>query len=389
MKAQKILSLFLLISLFFIVSCKGNNFEKALAYQTDGEYEKAIDFYNRAIQKNDNAAEAEKNVGDIYFSHEQYEYAFECYGRAIELESEAAMDTVIKFSSFRDEEVRSLVAKTLSNIKNQESTEIIFGKLVDLLKGEDTNKVIDTLEIILNLKRDISPISGEIISLLDSENLVIKQKALLILPKFPKIVCENEECFNKIIGYLSQKNEIIKATAIDCLGDMKKYAKKALPVLIDVAAKDSINKERALNAVNKIGIPTKEKAANMYEFFKDKPNDVKIKFLESFENAAGKDDKVKEYVPNILTFLKYDDFGVKQKTRSVLTKIGKASETTIPELINLLKEDNTEIVSRSIYELGDFGKAASDAIEPLKQLIETTKNDDIKKKAKDALQKIQ
>ena len=55
----------------------------------------------------------------------------------------------------------------------------------------------------------------------------------------------------------------------------------------------------------------------------------------------------------------------------------------------MLKEDNTEIVSRSIYELGDFGKAASDAIEPLKQLIETTKNDDIKKKAKDALQKIQ
>ena len=60
MKAQKFLSLFLLIGIFFIVSCKGNNFEKALAYQTDGEYEKAIDYYGRAINKNDNAAEAEK-----------------------------------------------------------------------------------------------------------------------------------------------------------------------------------------------------------------------------------------------------------------------------------------------------------------------------------------
>lgn len=389
MKVQKFLSLFLLISLFFIVSCKGNNFEKALAYQTDGEYEKAIDFYNKAIQKNDNAAEAEKNVGDIYFSHDQHEYAFECYGRAIELESEAAMDTVIKFSSFRDESVRNLVAKTLSGIRNMRSTKLIYYKLVDLLKGEDNNKTIDILEIILKLDRDISPISADIISLLDNENLVIKQKVLLILPKFPKIVCENEECFNKIIGYLSQKNEIIKTTAIDCLGDMKKYAKKALPTLINIAATEPINKEKALNAIAKIGIPEKEQAADLYSFLKDKPNDIKIKILELFENIAGKDDKVKEYVPNILMFLKYDDFSVKQKTRSVLTKIGKASETTIPELINLLKEDNAEIVSRAIYELGDFGKTASDAIEPLKQLIETANNNDIKKKATDALQKIQ
>ena len=116
MKVQKFLSLSLLISLFFVVSCKGNYFEKALAYQTDGEYEKAIEYYSKAIDKKDNAAEAEKNIGDIYFSHNQYDYAFECYGRAIELGSEAAIDTVIKFGSFGDESVRNLAAKTLSNI---------------------------------------------------------------------------------------------------------------------------------------------------------------------------------------------------------------------------------------------------------------------------------
>lgn len=389
MKAQKFLSLFLLIGIFFIVSCKGNNFEKALAYQTDGEYEKAIDYYGRAINKNDNAAEAEKNIGDIYFSHDQYDYAFECYGRAIELGSESAIDTVIKFSSFGDESVRNLVAKTLSGIKNSESSNLIFNKLVDVLKGGDNNKIIDTLEIIFKLDRDISPMAKDIIPLLDSENLIIKQKVLAILPKFPKIVSEDEECFNKIIGYLSQKNDMLKTGAIDCLGEMKKYSKKALPILVNMAANDPVIREKALNAVAKIGIPTKEEAANMYEFFKDKPNEIKIQILSVFENMAKKDDKVKEYVPNILMFLKYSDSSVKQKTRSVLTKIGKASESTILELIELLKEDNTEIVSRVIYELGDFGKTASDAVEPLKKLAETTKNSDIKKIATDALQKIQ
>ena len=55
----------------------------------------------------------------------------------------------------------------------------------------------------------------------------------------------------------------------------------------------------------------------------------------------------------------------------------------------MLKENNSEIVSRAIYELGDLGKVASDAINPLKQIVATTQDKDIKKIASDALQKIQ
>ena len=88
-------------------------------------------------------------------------------------------------------------------------------------------------------------------------------------------------------------------------------------------------------------------------------------------------------------FLKYNDLTIKQKTRTVLTKIGKASPEAVPALIDLLQDTNNEIVSRSIYELGDLGKAASDAVEPLKKIIATTQDKDIKKIATDALQKIQ
>ena len=387
---NKILGLFFIACMTFIVSCGDSYFEKAVSYQNDGEYEKAIDFYNRAIDKNDHIADSEKNVGDIYFLHDQYEYAFSCYERAMEAVSPEAMDTTIKLSSFGDASVRNLAAKTLSNIKNQRAQNIIFKKLIEVLNSSDENKIIDVLEMLSKFERDFSPISEELIALLDSENLVIRQKTLSILPKISAVVCEDEACFNKIVGYLNQDNEIIKVSAIECLGNMKKDAKKALPVLIDIAIKDTLNKGSALKAIEQIGAPTIERADKMYSFLKDKPKEIKMKFLDIFENMAAKDNnEIKEYVPYIITFLNYDDFSIKQKTRAVLTKIGKAAPETVPELIKLLKENNSEIVSRAIYELGELGKVASDAINPLKQIVATTQDKDIKKIASDALQKIQ
>lgn len=389
MKIQKILVLFLIACMPIVISCKGDYFDKAVAYQNDGEYEKAIDFYNRAISENDHVADSEKNVGDIYFLHDQYEYAFSCYERAMEAVSPDAMDTTIKLGSFGDASVRKLAAQTLSNVKNPKAQNIIFKKLVEVLNSNEENKIIDALEMMLQFERDLSPIANDLIALLDSENIVIKQKALLILPKVAEIACNDEECFKKIIGYLSQGNEILKTSAIECLGNMQKYAKKALPDLIAIAVDDVFNKEQALNAIGQIGAPTKEQAAKMYSALKDKPNEIKMKFLDIFEDMSSKDDAVKEYVPYILMFLKYNDLTIKQKTRTVLTKIGKASPEAVPALIDLLQDTNNEIVSRSIYELGDLGKAASDAVEPLKKIIATTQDKDIKKIATDALQKIQ
>ena len=388
---NKFLGFFVVICMALIVSCGDGYFDKALSYQNDGEYEKAIDFYNKAIDKNDHIADSEKNIGDIYFLHDQYEYAFECYERAMEAVSPDAMDTVIKLGSFGDALVRNLAAKTLSNIKNKRAQNIIFKKLVEVLNSNEENKIIDVLEMLSKFERDLSPIAEELMALLDSQNLVIKQKALSIMPKISGIVSENEKCFDKIMGYLHQDNEIIKVAAIECLGNMKDDAKKAVPVLIDVSIKDTLNKEQALKAIDQIGAPTKEQADKMYSFLKDKPKEIKIRILDIFEKMATikNDNSVKDYVPYIITFLNFDDISIKQKARSVLTKIGKASPETVPELIKLLNENNSEIVSRAIYELGDLGKAASDAVDPLKKIIATTQDKDIKKIATEALQKIQ
>ena len=387
---KKISGLFFLFSLFFIFGCDSNNlyFEKAVSYQKDGEYQKAIECYNKAITNNDHVAEAEKNLADLCFLDKNYEDAFLHYGNAIEAGSEMAIDNVIKLASFNDKQVRQLASNTLSNIQNEESVKLIFDKLKTILHSKEEYKVIDTLELISNFERDISYISEDIISLLDSENFVIKQKALKVLPKIAKIVCEKEENFNKVLSYLKQDNEIMKSATIDCLGEMKQYAKKAIPELIKLTDKDNkIYKEKVVSSISKIGVPLKEQFVEIDSLLEDKPNYIKITLLETFENIPV--DEAKEYVPNILLFLKYDGSEIKQKARTVLTKIGKASQKTVPELVKLLKEQNDEIVSRAIFELGDLGDAASVAIDPLKEVAESTENKDIKKLAIDALQKIQ
>ena len=95
---KKISGLFFLFSLFFIFGCDSNNlyFEKAVSYQKDGEYQKAIECYNKAITNNDHVAEAEKNLADLCFLDKNYEDAFLHYGNAIEAGSEMAIDNVIK-----------------------------------------------------------------------------------------------------------------------------------------------------------------------------------------------------------------------------------------------------------------------------------------------------
>ena len=228
-----------------------------------------------------------------------------------------------------------------------------------------------------------APILGDIVKLLDSNNIV-KLKVLEILPNFARHI--NDEDFDKILNLLSQNDEIIKTATIECLGNMHEYGKKASAILLNMVVNEPRYREQIFVATNKMGKPDKEQMGKLYSFLKDKSKDIKMHVLNIFdENSEG----ANEYVPYIMCFLNDEDSEIKQATRNVLVKIGKASSDCVPELIKLLNESNEEIVSRAIYELGDLGKASSDAIEPLKKIAETTTNKDIKKLAKDAIQKIQ
>jgi len=382
---KKIAALTLFSALFFICGCGGeSNFTKAVAYQKDGEYQRAIEYYKLAIKDRERVAESEKHLGDIYFGDKNYDEAIEHYKNSIETEPSIALETVMKYISYNDAKVRDQIGKMLASIENEQAQKDINARLSEILKSKDQYKILDALDVAEKIGPRAQYLSEDIVVLLDS-NDIVKQKVLKVIPNFAKVFVEKYG-LKKLTAFLDQKNEIIKANTIECLGNMHEHAISTLPKLIELASKEKRYGKEIFPAVEKMGLPTKEQMKDMYPFLKDKSKEIKINML----NIWGKfGEKVNDYVPNIIMFLNDEDNDVKKAARNALLKIGKASQESVPELINLLKEENEEILSRAIYELGDLGKSASAAIEPLKEMVQKTNSRDVKTMANDALQKIQ
>lgn len=384
MNSKKFISLFISFSLFLVVGCnRQSSFDKALSYQNDAEYGKAIEYYNMSIQKGEKVAESEKNVADIYFGDKNYKEAFKYYKNSIEVDPNVALKTVMRYISYNDAYVRDLVGIIFSKINNQQAIDQINENLREILKSGDQYKILDALAVIARMGEKCTPILDDIVNLLDSNN-IIKQKVLEILPAFANVI--NDNAFEKMLNLLSQNDEIIKPLTIECFGNMKEKGTRALPALMTILVNEDRYKIQAKSAIKKIGRPEQYQMMEIYSFLKDKPKDIKLFVLNViYEHCDG----CNGYVPYLMYFLNDSDAEIKQSTRNILIKIGNASPESVPELIKLLNEQNEEIVSRAVYELGDLGKVSAEAIEPLKKIAETTKNKDIKKLATDAIQKIQ
>ncbi|MDR2383239.1 MAG: tetratricopeptide repeat protein [Prevotellaceae bacterium] len=60
-------------------------FDLGIAYNVKGEYDKAIEAYNKAIKLNPNFATEYNNLGDVYKNKGEYDKAIEAYNKAFEL----------------------------------------------------------------------------------------------------------------------------------------------------------------------------------------------------------------------------------------------------------------------------------------------------------------
>ena len=379
--------IFFFVGLVFIIcSCnKESYFDVAVAYQNDVEYEEAIKYYKLAINRGEKVAVAEKNIGDIYFFKKKYEEAFEHYKNSLEIEADVALDKVIQFISYSDESIRIFSYRLFNEIRNENSRKKMFSCLSQILKSEEQNRVLDIIELISKIN-DFTPVAEDVIKLLDKDDLIIKQKLLPVLPKVAGIVVKLQY-INKVIDLLNQDNEILKELAIDSLGNMFGWAQKSIPYLFRVAVEYPAYREKALQAIEKIGIPTKEQVVEVFSYIKDKPVEIKVEILERLGNKrAG----AKSFIPDFLLFLNDDSEEVKQVVRKSLAKIGKAIPNSVPELIELLKNKNEEIVLRAIYELGDLEHDALQAIDSLEKISkDKNRKESLRDAAKVSLQKIQ
>ncbi len=377
---------YLILCLFFVFcSCnRQSDFDKALEYQDYGEYEEAIKYYVFSINKGEKVALAEKKLGDIFFSRQNYREAFNHYKKSLEVDAEVALDKVMQFISHSELKVKNYAYLTLNDLKNKESKLRMFDYLSTVLKSKNQYKILDVLELLPKLKNYIS-VSEALLDLLNTDNSMIKREVLPLLPNIAGMVVKRGY-LDKIIALLNQDNEVLKNLAIDCLGDMFSWAQKAYPDLVVVAV-DPMYRKRVLRATEKIGVPTKEQVNEIFNYLKDKPEDLKIAIIEQIGN---KRTEAKPFVPNFIAFLNDNSDDVKLAVRRSLSRIGKANKSCVPELIAMLQDDNEEIVARVIYELGDLGKDAGEAVDALKKIAE---NENTKKELKDlaktALQKIQ
>ncbi len=377
---------YLILCLFFVFcSCnRQSDFDKALEYQDYGEYEEAIKYYVFSINKGEKVALAEKKLGDIFFSRQNYREAFNHYKKSLEVDAEVALDKVMQFISHSELKVKNYAYLTLNDLKNKESKLRMFDYLSTVLKSKNQYKILGVLELLPKLKNYI-PVSEALLDLLNTDNSMIKREVLPLLPNIAGMVVKRGY-LDKIIALLNQDNEVLKNLAIDCLGDMFSWAQKAYPDLVVVAV-DPMYRKRVLRATEKIGVPTKEQVNEIFNYLKDKPEDLKIAIIEQIGN---KRTEAKPFVPNFIAFLNDNSDDVKLAVRRSLSRIGKANKSCVPELIAMLQDDNEEIVARVIYELGDLGKDAGEAVDALKKIAE---NENTKKELKDlaktALQKIQ
>ncbi|MFA7074334.1 MAG: HEAT repeat domain-containing protein [Endomicrobiaceae bacterium] len=376
---------FLFFSVCFLCSCGNSNFKKAVEYQADGEYEKAITFYKKSIEAGKDVALCEKNSGDIYFSKGDFQKAFNCYKRSIEKNPDLALDQIIKFISYNDKNVRSIAIEMLYRVKNPAAKEKILSAISVMLKSDKQHEKIDALEVVAKFGTLCEPIINDITALLDDENPIVKQKTLSVLPPMASFIVKTG-AMDKIKSFLSQDNELVKVNAIECLGNMGEYSADCLPQLIELTDQQEIFKTPAYAAIRKIGLPSKERAAGLLEYLNsDKSFEIRSLVLSIFSQMGP---EASDYTPDIMLLLKDKDHKIAQAARETLMNIGGASEKSIPSLIKLLNDNNTEIRLRAITELAAMGQRAVSAEEPLKKLLKD-KNKEVRKYSENALQKIQ
>ena len=126
MNLKRSITLSLFVTLFFFLGCnQQSSFDRALSYQKDAEYNKAINFYKISIKKGERIAESEKNIGDIFFGDKKYDKAFQYYKLSIEKDPSVALETAMKYISYNDARVRNFVGQMFSEINNEQAIKLI------------------------------------------------------------------------------------------------------------------------------------------------------------------------------------------------------------------------------------------------------------------------
>lgn len=367
---------------FIFIACGTSDFQKAVSYQNDAEYEKALEFYKKAISKNENVAQAEKNRGDIFFAKKDFKKAFACYKHSIEVDPNLFMEDIFKLLSDREKDVRDATREMLTKVQNEQTKEKIFENLSKMLKSEKQFERLDALEVVSAFGNGVSPIINDVVALIDDENITVKQKVFVTLPQISDIAI-SAGAIEKLFNLVDNSNDMIKATSIECIGNMKNIS-NYLPQLIEIVKTKPQLKQTALDAIRKSNTISKQDAQNLKKYLSDKDSEIKLLTLSLFKKMGN---EANSFIPEMILLSVDTNKEVANNAKNILENIKSTDSSVVPELIKLLDNTNKQVKLEAIRWLANIGSAASDAVEPLKNLAKD-KDKEIKSSANLALKQI-
>ena len=347
---------------FLFISCGTSNFDQAEQYQNNAEYAKALEFYEKAISKKENVAQAEKNRGDIFFMQKDFNKAFECYKRSIETKPNLPIDYVFNLLSDSNKDIRTATKDMLIKIQNKTAREKIFEHLSKMLKSDQKFEKIDALEVVSSFGNSAKPVIDDVIELIDDENITIKQKVFEVLPNIAGIAIPagSEE---KLYGLLKHSNDMIKAGAIECVGKMKQI-KDYAPLIEIVKTKPAIRKV-VLKAINDANPASRESIENIKKYLTDEDPQIRLLVLAILKKMGN---NASSLVPEIILLCADSNSDVAKEAKNTLSAIKIAEQSIVPELIKLLNNKNKNIKLEAIIWLANIGAGASASVEELKKL---------------------
>ncbi len=358
---------FIFCFVFLFISCGTSNFDQAVIYQENAEYDKALEFYEKAISKKENVAQAEKNMGDIFFMQKDFNKAFECYKKSIESKPNLPMDHIFNLLSDSNKDIRTATKDMLVKIQNKTAREKIFEHLSKMLKSEQKFEKLDALEVVSSFGNSAKPVIDDVLALIDDENITIKQKVFEVLPSVAGIAIPagSEE---KLYGLLKHSNDMIKVGAIECIGKMKQIT-DYVPLIEIVKTKPAV-KRTVLTAINNANPASRESAENIKKYLTDEDPRIKLLALAVLKRMGN---NASSFVPKIIVLCADSNSAVSREAKNILTAIKITEQSIVPELIELLNNKNRNVKLEAIRWLANIGAGASASVEELKKL---TKEED-------------
>jgi len=376
--------LLLMLLFLFVFGCSKSDFNDGVRYQQEGEYDKAISSYNKAVKKNQNVALAQKNLGDIYLLRNDCKKGFDCYISSIEANHNLVLGYVLKFISDSNNTLRQTAIDSLPKVQNEEARKKILDKASLMLKSTKLHEKIDALDLIASLGCTSEPLFEDILNLLKDDNPVVRQKALVSMPLLKNCVVKFNALGQIVNVAQTDKNELVKISAIDCLGNLGYEARVALPVLFNMVEADNTFSPVASKAIDVIGKTDRPNVKELKKYLFSNKNSIRIQVLNILGNTG---QNANDMIPFIIPMLKDDNLEIRELARATLRKIGTSSKEAIADLVLLLKNPEYEIRLMALTELADIGKDATSAI-PAIELLSKDSNENVRKYAEYAISEI-